>query len=90
MLTVPWSDEWHLPLALFNAAGLERALHGAGFAVERFGVANPLTALGESLEAIGAFPEAEAQLTALELALCERPGLRDAGEHLIAVARKTG
>lgn len=88
VLTVPASNEFHLPMALFNAPGLEAALNTAGCDVERFAVANPLTNMGQPHDKMTASPAAEARMIELELALCERPGLRDDGEHIIAVARK--
>ena len=88
VLTVPESTEWHLPMALFTPEGLTAAFDVAGCDTERFAVANPITALGQELEQISGSAEASARLIELELALSERRGLRDGGEHLIALARK--
>jgi SAM-dependent methyltransferase len=82
------SPEWHLPLALFTAEGLTTALEAVGCEVERFAVSNPLTMLGQELEQIAASEAASQRLIDLEVALSERPGFRDSGEHLIALARK--
>lgn len=82
------SPEWHLPLALFTPEGLTEALAAAGCEVERFAVSNPVTMLGQELPQIEASAEASQRLIDLEVALSERPGLRDGGEHLIALARK--
>lgn len=88
VLTVPGSSEWHLPLALFNPEGLAAAMELVGCEVERFAVANPVTVKGQDLERIGASSEASSRLVELEVALSGRPGLRDSGEHLLALARK--
>jgi SAM-dependent methyltransferase len=82
------SPEWHLPLALFTPEGLAEALSSVGCEVERFAVSNPLTMLGQELEQITASEAASQRLIDLEVALSERPGFRDSGEHLIALARK--
>ena len=82
------SPEWHLPLALFTPDGLSAALDSAGCDLDRVAVANPITMLGQDLEQISASPEASQRLIELEVALSGRPGLRDSGEHLIALARK--
>lgn len=88
VLTRTGSPEFHLPLALFNAPGLERSFNSAGCDVERFAVSNPITIAYQDTEKISESAEAERRLVELELALCERPGLVDVGEHLIAFARK--
>ncbi len=88
VLTRLGSPERHLPLALFDAPGLERAFGMAGCAVERYAASNPVTIAYQQFDKIPESPLAEQRLIELELALCERPGLRDTGEHLIAVTRK--
>ncbi len=82
------SPEWHLPLALFTPDGLAAAFEKARCDLERVAVSNPLTMLGQDLGQISASPEASQRLIELEVALSVRPGLRDSGEHLIALARK--
>jgi hypothetical protein len=47
---------------------------------------NPLVSTGAEIAQITASAEASAALTTLELALCDKPGLVDGGEHLLAVA----
>jgi 2-polyprenyl-3-methyl-5-hydroxy-6-metoxy-1,4-benzoquinol methylase len=87
LLTVPSSNEFHLPMALFSSAGLRAALESEGCSVQRMAAANPVSRAGLPLAHIGASEAAERRLIALETALCEVPGLVDAGEHLVAVAR---
>jgi SAM-dependent methyltransferase len=88
VLTQPGSDEFHLPMALFSSAGLRQALESAGCEMLRMAAANPISRAGLPLAAVTADNHATAQLTALEIAMCEQPGIADSGEHLLAVARK--
>ena len=80
VLTKPGSPEFHQPVALFTAKGARRLLEEAGCEVVTIAAANPLTHQGQTLAQIEASPQAEERLTELELALCEEPGLVDAGE----------
>ena len=50
--------------------------------------ANPVVSEGAQIPRIVASTQATAASTALEVALCNCPGLVDAGEHLLAVAVK--
>ena len=86
--TNPTSNEFHRPLALFTAQGLRNALARAGLRVETVAASDPLVPEYLQIPKITASPEASAALIALEVALSERPGLADAGGHIIAVARK--
>ena len=86
--TVPTSNEFHRPLVLFTAAGLRSAMKAAGLVVETIAASDPLVPEYLQIPKITASPDASAALIALEVALCERPGLADAGGHIIAVARR--
>jgi SAM-dependent methyltransferase len=86
--TRPGSPEFHQPLVLFTSAGLRRALGQVGLQVVEMAAANPVVSEGAQIPRITAGPRAGAALTALELALCNWPGLVDSGEHLLAVAYK--
>ena len=88
VLTVPGSDEFHLPMALFSSTALRAEIEGRRFDVLRMAAANPISRIGLSLERVAANEEAAARLEALELAMCEHPGLVDSGEHLIVVGQK--
>jgi SAM-dependent methyltransferase len=90
VLTAADSTEFHQPVALFTADGLREGLEAAGLTVERMATANPLVPgpVGLAIEAISGSDEASAALMELELALCDRPALLDAGEHLIALGRR--
>lgn len=90
LLTVPGSDEFHLPMALFSSVGLRRLLESRGCEVLHLAAANPVSRIGLPLERVGASPEASARLLELEWRMCELPGVVDCGAHLIAVARKAG
>jgi 2-polyprenyl-3-methyl-5-hydroxy-6-metoxy-1,4-benzoquinol methylase len=84
----PGSPEFHQPLALFTSVGLRQALERLGLQVVEMAAANPVVSERAQIPGIVANAQAAAALTALELALCNRPGLVDTGEHLLAVARK--
>ena len=86
--TRPGSDEFHQPMVLFNSAGLRQALAQAGFQVVEMAAANPLVPEGAKVPKIEGSEQSEAALAALEVALCNYPGLVDTGEHLLAVADK--
>jgi SAM-dependent methyltransferase len=82
------SVEFHQPLALFTSGGLESAITDAGFTVERMASANPILPQFQPVPKIEANPRAAALLEELEIAVCDAPGLLDAGGHLLAVARR--
>ncbi len=88
VFTRPGSPEFHQPLALFTSEGLRAALTDAGFAVEVIASGNPLLPYFQNVPRIIEQPEAENALRQLELAACECPGLRDAGGHIVAAARR--
>lgn len=88
VFTRPGSPEFHQPMALFTSEGLRAALSGAGLAVEAIASANPLLPYFQNVPRIAEQTEAETALRQLELAACECPGLRDAGGHIIAAARR--
>jgi 2-polyprenyl-3-methyl-5-hydroxy-6-metoxy-1,4-benzoquinol methylase len=89
VLTRPGSAEFHQPLALFTSDGLRRVLHAAGLQVESLASANPLLPQFSRVPKIAESKAASDALEKLEVALCDRPGLVDAGGHLIAVARRS-
>lgn len=82
------SEEFHQPMAMFSAAGLRSALEEAELEVVEMATSNPTVAMGFALPKTEKNEVAEAFLTELEISLCQKPGLVDAGEHIIAVARK--
>jgi len=86
--TRPGSDEFHQPFVLFTSDGLRHALEKAGLRVVEMAAANPVVSEGAQIPGIESNAQASAALTALELALCTKPGLVDTGEHLLAVACK--
>jgi 2-polyprenyl-3-methyl-5-hydroxy-6-metoxy-1,4-benzoquinol methylase len=84
----PGSSEFHQPMVLFTSQGFRQALERAGLRVVEMAAANPVVSEGAQIPHIMASAPAAAALTALEVALCTRPGLVDTGEHLLAVADK--
>jgi len=84
----PGSPEFHQPLVLFTSHGLRQALKQVKLQVVELAAANPVVSEGAQIPRITASSQATAALTALEVALCNWPGLVDAGEHLLAVAYK--
>ncbi len=88
--TRPGSPEFHQPLVLFTSHGLRQALELVNLQVVELAAANPVVSEGAQIPRITASSQATAALTALEAALCNWPGLVDAGEHLLAVACKPG
>ncbi len=82
------SNEFHQPLALFTSDGLRGALADAGLQAEVIASANPLVPEAASIPKIHGDERASVALADLEAALCDWPGLLDAGEHLLAVCRK--
>jgi len=86
--TRPGSPEFHQPLVFFTSEGLRRALIQAGLQVIEMAAANPVVSERVQISRITASAQAAAALTALEVALCNKPGLVDTGEHLLVVAEK--
>jgi hypothetical protein len=73
---------------MFTSAGLRQALEQVGLQVVEMAAANPVVSEAEQIPRITASAQASVALIALEVALCNRPGLVDTGEHLLAVADK--
>lgn len=86
--TRPGSGEFRQPWVLFTSEGLRQLLEKAGLSVVAMAASNPLVSEGAQIPNITDNPAASAALTALELALCDQPGLVDSGEHLLVVAQK--
>jgi ubiquinone/menaquinone biosynthesis C-methylase UbiE len=82
------STEFHQPIALFTSVGFREALQRAGLEVESLASANPIVPTYQALPNFEANPAAERTLRELEVAVCDYPGLVDAGGHLLAVARR--
>jgi hypothetical protein len=89
LCTKPTSTEFHQPLALFSSAGLRTVLADLGVLVETCAAANPFLSEFLPVPKIAASERASQILVDLEVALCEQPGLVDAGGHLLAVGRKS-
>ena len=88
VLTRIGSSEFHQPMALFTSQGLSRAMEDAGLEVLELATSNPTVAMGSNIPNVSESLTAEGHLTQLEIALCQKPGLIDAGEHLIAAGRR--
>ena len=88
VLTKIGSSEFHQPMALFTSRGLTAALESAGLALIELATSNPLVPMHAAIPGVSGNPAAAKTLENLEIALCRCPGLIEAGEHLIAVARK--
>lgn len=86
--TRPTSTEFHQPMALFSSAGLRAALVELGLEVRALASANPFLPEFLAVPKITASERAAQALVDLEVALCDQPGLVDAGGHLLAVAIK--
>ncbi len=82
------SAEFHQPIALFTSAALKRVIADAGLHVEAMATANAILPQYLRVPKIAESPGAAEALQALELAVCDYPGLLDAGGHLIVVARR--
>jgi SAM-dependent methyltransferase len=87
-LSKPGSPEFHQPLVFFTSRGLKQSLEQAELQVIEMASANPLVADGNQMPKVTSSPQACQALLELEVAVCNQPGLLDAGEHLIAVAAK--
>ncbi|MDJ0790477.1 MAG: class I SAM-dependent methyltransferase [Acidimicrobiia bacterium] len=83
--TRPMPD-WHLPMTLFTSEGLRSAIEAARGRVVEMASANPLVPEFLGIPEIESNLAAERNLTDLEVRASTEPGLRDTGEHLIAVA----
>jgi ubiquinone/menaquinone biosynthesis C-methylase UbiE len=88
VFTVPSSREFHRPLALFTSQGLRGAMTGAGLDVEMIATSDPVLPEYLAVPRISESERASAAMMELELALFDKPGLADAGAHLLGVARK--
>jgi SAM-dependent methyltransferase len=88
VLTSVGSPEFHQPMALFNSRGLAVALKDAGLETLEMATSNPLIPVGTAMERVSQNGVSSKNLEELEIALCQCPGLIEAGEHLIAAARK--
>lgn len=86
--TRPGSVEFHQPMALFTSAGLNRAVTDAGLIVEAMAAANAILPAFSRVPNFEASSRAAEALQQFELAVCDCPGLLDAGGHLLAVARR--
>jgi len=84
----PGSHEFHQPMVLFTSDALRQALERVGLRVIEMAAANPVVSEAAQIPKITGSADAAAALTALEVALCSRPGLVDTGEHLLVVADK--
>jgi hypothetical protein len=86
--TRPGSVEFHQPLALFTAAGLKRVVTDAGLVVEAMAAANAILPVYTPVPKLEASADAAEALQKVELAVCDCPGLLDAGGHLVVVAKR--
>lgn len=89
VFTRPGSDEFRQPWVLFTSHGLRQTLEKAGLSVMALAASNPVVSEGAQIPGIASDTAATEALTALELALCDRLGLVDTGEHLLGVACKS-
>lgn len=87
-LTLPESDEFHLPMALFTSGYLREMCRDAGCEVLAMAAANPISRLGLPLQNVTSSPVAASQFQSLELAMSRAPGMVDAGSHIVVAARK--
>jgi ubiquinone/menaquinone biosynthesis C-methylase UbiE len=85
--SIPGSNEWHAPMTLYTSQYMRRLLKEHGCEVLEMASTNTITAGVHRFEKIPSSPEAVEMLLNLEKKFCNRPGIMDMGEHLIAVAR---
>jgi SAM-dependent methyltransferase len=85
--SIPGSNEWHTPMTLYTSRYMRGFLEEHGCEVLEMASTNTITAGIHRFEKIPSSPEAVEMLLNLEKKFCNRPGLLDMGEHLIAVAR---
>jgi ubiquinone/menaquinone biosynthesis C-methylase UbiE len=85
--SIPGSNEWHAPMTLYTSQYMRRLLEEHGCEVLEMASTNTITAGVLRFEKIPSSPEAVEMLLNLEKKFCNRPGVVDMGEHLIAVAR---
>ncbi len=82
----PGSSEWHAPMTLYSSTYLKRLLEEHGCDVAEMASTNTITSGERKLERIGGDLKALEMLILLEKQFCERPGVLDMGQHLLAVA----
>jgi ubiquinone/menaquinone biosynthesis C-methylase UbiE len=82
------SREFHHPIGMFTSVALRQAVEAAGLHVETMASSNSILPQYSRVPNIEASERAGAELTRLELAVCDHPGLVDAGGHLIVVATR--
>jgi len=85
--SVPGSNEWHAPMTLYTSRYMKGFLEEHGCEVLELASTNTITSGVHRYEKIPSSPEAVEMLLNLEKKFCNRPGVVDMGEHLIAVAR---
>ncbi len=85
--SIPGSNEWHAPMTLYTSQYRRRFLEDHGCEVLEIASTNTITSGILRFEKIPSSPEAVEMLLNLEKKFCNRPGVVDMGEHLIAVAR---
>jgi 2-polyprenyl-3-methyl-5-hydroxy-6-metoxy-1,4-benzoquinol methylase len=85
--SVPGSLEWHAPMTLYTSRYMRGFLEEHGCEVLEMASTNTITSGILKMEKISSSPEAIEMLLNLEKKFCNRPGVVDMGEHLIAVAR---
>jgi SAM-dependent methyltransferase len=82
----PGSPQWHAPMTLYTSVYLRRFLEDHGCRVVEMASTNTITSGERKLEKIASNPEAVKMLVKLEKQFCNRPGVVDMGQHLLAVA----
>jgi ubiquinone/menaquinone biosynthesis C-methylase UbiE len=87
MDTIPGSNEWHTPMTLYTSRYMKSFLEEHGCEVLETASTNTITSGIHKIEKIPSSPEAVEMLLNLEKKFCNRPGVVDMGEHLLAVAR---
>ena len=85
--TIPGSNEWHTPMTLYTSRYMRGFLEEHGCEVLEMASTNTITSGIHKIEKIPSSPEAVEMLLNLEKKFCNRPGIVDMGEHLLAVAR---
>jgi 2-polyprenyl-3-methyl-5-hydroxy-6-metoxy-1,4-benzoquinol methylase len=82
------SAEFHQPIGLFTSRALRGAFERAGLEVLTLASSNCIIPQFQALPNFSASPVASRMIEELEVAVCDHPGLVDAGGHLLAVARR--
>ena len=85
--SIPGSNEWHTPMTLYTSRYMKGFLEEHGCEVLEMASTNTITSGIHKIEKIPSSPKAVEMLLNLEKKFCNRPGVLDMGEHLIAVAR---